>query len=61
MSIRLFSAILALQLILGTIPAYAAESKPSWQIDWEKIVKAAQAEGEVTVYVVDYPRFVDNR
>ena len=55
--IRLFCALLALQIVLGTIPAYAAESKASWQIDWGKIVKAAEAEGEVNVYVVDYPRF----
>ncbi len=57
MSIHLFSAILTLQILLGTIPTYAAESKPSWQIDWETIVKAGEAEGEVNVYVVDYPRF----
>jgi len=32
----------------------AAESKPS---EWEKTLKAAESEGEVAVYVVDYPRF----
>ena len=32
----------------------AAEVKQS---DWEKALKAAEAEGEVSVYVVDYPRF----
>ena len=37
--------------------APAAESRPAWQLEWEKTVKAAEAEGEVTVYVVDYPRF----
>jgi iron(III) transport system substrate-binding protein len=57
MSIYLFSAFLTLQILLGTIPADAAESKLSWQTEWEKIVKAAEAEGEVNVYVVDYPRF----
>jgi hypothetical protein len=35
----------------------AAESRQTWQVDWEKTLKAAEAEGEVTVYVVDYPRF----
>jgi iron(III) transport system substrate-binding protein len=35
----------------------AAESRLSWQVEWEKTLKAAEAEGEVTVYVVDYPRF----
>ena len=57
MSIHLFSAIVALQIFVGTISASAAESKPSWNIEWEKIVKAAEAEGEINVYVVDYPRF----
>jgi hypothetical protein len=35
----------------------AAESRQSWQVEWEKTLKAAETEGEVTVYVVDYPRF----
>ena len=35
----------------------AGESRPGWQVEWEKALKAAEAEGEVTVYVVDYPRF----
>jgi hypothetical protein len=34
----------------------AGESRPGWQVEWEKTLKAAEAEGEVTVYVVDYPR-----
>ena len=38
-------------------PGRAAESRPTWQVEWEKTLKAAEAEGEVTVYVVDYPRF----
>jgi ABC-type Fe3+ transport system substrate-binding protein len=37
--------------------AGAAESKESWQVEWEKTLKAAETEGEVAVYVVDYPRF----
>ena len=35
----------------------AGESRATWQVEWEKTLKAAEAEGEVTVYVVDYPRF----
>ena len=57
MSIRLPSIILALHILFGTLPAWAADSKPTWQIEWDKAVKAAEAEGEVNVYVVDYPRF----
>jgi iron(III) transport system substrate-binding protein len=37
--------------------ARAADSKPAWQLEWEKTIKAAEAEGGVNVYVVDYPRF----
>jgi len=57
MSNQIFCAFIALHILVGTIPAWAAESKPSWQIEWEKIVKAAEDEGEINVYVVDYPRF----
>jgi ABC-type Fe3+ transport system substrate-binding protein len=35
----------------------AAESRSAWQVEWDKALRAAEAEGEVTVYVVDYPRF----
>ena len=57
MTIHLFRAVLALQLLVGTTHAYAAEAKSSWQLEWDKLVKAAEGEGEVNVYVVDYPRF----
>src|SRR5262245_44365316 len=51
------TTLLSLQIFLGSISSHAAESKPAWQSKWEKTLKAAEAEGEVTVYVVDYPRF----
>src|SRR4029077_6663356 len=35
----------------------AGESGGTWQVEGEKTQKAAEAEGEVAVYVVDYPRF----
>src|SRR5712692_1886430 len=39
--------------ILGTIPmAGAGESKPSWQVDWEKTVEAAKREGQVVLSTV---------
>src|SRR5258706_10351250 len=37
--------------------ARAGEPRAAWQVEWEKTLKAAEAEGEVSVYVVDYPRF----
>ena len=33
---------------------YAAESKPAWQVEWEKTVEAAKKEGQVTVYISGY-------
>jgi iron(III) transport system substrate-binding protein len=32
----------------------AAESKPAWQIEWEKTLEAAKKEGQVTVYISGY-------
>jgi iron(III) transport system substrate-binding protein len=31
-------------------PPFAAEGKPSWQVDWEKTLQAAKQEGQVTLY-----------
>jgi ABC-type Fe3+ transport system substrate-binding protein len=50
-------SLVLLHLLVASGAARAAESKPAWQVEWEKALKAAEAEGEVTVYVVDYPRF----
>src|SRR5215510_254117 len=55
--IFLFSVSITLVFLFFTGEAgRAAEPKPNWQVEWEKALKAAEAEGEVTVYVVDYPR-----
>jgi iron(III) transport system substrate-binding protein len=53
-----FILLIALSLIASRGTGGAAESGPS---DWEKTLKSAEAEGEVTVYVVDYPRFTVNQ
>ncbi|HXV80514.1 MAG TPA: extracellular solute-binding protein [Candidatus Binatia bacterium] len=50
------SLIVALFLFIAKGAGEAAE-KAGWQAEWEKTLKTAEAEGEVTVYVVDYPRF----
>ena len=52
----LFRLTISLLLFVATQAGGAAESGPTWQVEWEKTLKAAEAEGEVTVYVVDYPR-----
>ena len=41
---------------ISSSAARAAESRAAWQVEWEKTLKAAETEGEVAVYVVDYPR-----
>ena len=50
------ASITLLHLFFASGAAPAAEFRPSWQVEWEKTLKAAEAEGEVAVYVVDYPR-----
>src|SRR4051812_10507888 len=49
-------ALLCILLSGGAAVARAGEAS-GWQVEWEKTVKAAEGEGEVSVYVVDYPRF----
>jgi iron(III) transport system substrate-binding protein len=53
----LVSVVLTLHLLAANGLGRAADSRSTWQLDWEKTLKAAEAEGEITVYVVDYPRF----
>src|SRR5919198_3374349 len=40
-------------LLLSTAVGLAAESKPPWQVEWEKTVAAAEREGQVTPYIFD--------
>ena len=54
----LFSvSIILLIHFVASGPGRAGESRSGWQVEWEKALKTAEAEGEVTAYVVDYPRF----
>ena len=50
---RLSMAILySLIVVIGSLdPAQAAESRPPWQMDWEKTVKAAEEEGALVIYM----------
>jgi len=34
--------------------AFAAQVKPAWQLEWEKVVEAAKKEGQVSVYISGY-------
>jgi iron(III) transport system substrate-binding protein len=50
-------ALTSLLFLVSNVAAPAAEPRAAWHVEWEKTLKAAEAEGEVAVYVVDYPRF----
>src|SRR6266498_3047169 len=43
--------IVILLSVLFVNGAVAAETKPGWQQQWEKIIQGAKKEGQVTVYV----------
>jgi ABC-type glycerol-3-phosphate transport system substrate-binding protein len=38
---------------------YGAESRPAWQANWERTVKAAEAEGQLTVYISGYSAVIE--
>lgn len=38
-------------LYLATPFSHAAESKPGWQAEWEKVVAGAKKEGQVNIYI----------
>ena len=40
--------------------AHAADSKPNWQAEWQRTVKAAEEEGQLTVYVSGYGALIDS-
>ena len=50
---RVFALFIMLCLFPGDA-AYAAESKPAWQAEWDKTLEAAKKEGQVTVYISGY-------
>ncbi len=46
------AAIQAMLLCLAlSVISYAAESKPAWQADWDKTIKAAEEGGALTIYM----------
>jgi ABC-type Fe3+ transport system substrate-binding protein len=51
----LVAGFLALAAI-GTYPraTHAADAKPAWQAEWEKVLAAAKKEGQVAVYISGY-------
>ena len=51
--------LLVCQLIGSTRPILAAESKASWQAEWDRTVRAAEQEGQVTVSIGGYGAIID--
>lgn len=50
-------------LILGLCSSgfsHAAESMSTWQAEWERTVKAAEEEGQLTVYIAGYGALIDS-
>ena len=45
------SMLVILFVLLSLSVAHAAESKPNWQIEWERTVSAAKKEGSLSLYL----------
>ena len=56
---RIGEFLMALPLLTFAIVASAADSKSAWQVEWERTVKAAEAEGQLTVYIAGYSAVVE--
>jgi ABC-type Fe3+ transport system substrate-binding protein len=56
----LISLLLFVWLFIGSMkPVFAADSKASWQAEWERTVAAAEKEGQVTVSIGGYGAIID--
>jgi iron(III) transport system substrate-binding protein len=60
MKLVLGAILLLGQLISPSRPILAAESKASWEAEWEKTVAAAEREGQVTVSIGGYGAIIDS-
>ena len=56
--LKKISAVFFIALWVAT--ANAAESKPNWQAEWERTLRAAEEEGQLTVYVSGYGALIDS-
>jgi len=46
--------VLAMAFCGAASAALAAQAKPGWQIEWEKILEAAKKEGQLSIYISGY-------
>ena len=60
MKIAVFAFLIAAQLLTANLCALAADSKSSWQAEWDRTVRAAEQEGQVTVSIGGYGAIIDS-
>ena len=56
---RAVVGLIVFQLMFEIGLVTAAETKPGWQVEWEKTVEAATKEGQVTVYIGGWVAVID--
>jgi ABC-type Fe3+ transport system substrate-binding protein len=52
--LRKLLAIIGLSLVLNVNANVSGQSKPAWQLEWEKTVDAAKKEGQLVIYISGY-------
>lgn len=52
--------LIAGHFVAGNRLVFAAESNPSWQSEWDRTVRAAEQEGQVTVSIGGYGAIIDS-
>jgi iron(III) transport system substrate-binding protein len=57
---RLAKLTLGLLILCLSSPILAGEAKPPRQQEWEKTIKAAEEEGQLTVYIAGYGAIIDS-
>ncbi len=60
MKIAIFAFLIAAQLLVADSSVRAADSKSSWQAEWDRTVRAAEQEGQVTVSIGGYGAIIDS-
>ncbi|HWH76882.1 MAG TPA: hypothetical protein VNT76_05900, partial [Candidatus Binatus sp.] len=48
------SLVVVVLVLLFSSSAPAAQPKPTWQVEWEKVLEGAKKEGQVAVYISGY-------
>jgi len=51
---KIITFVILAALLLVTHDALAAQAKPAWQVEWEKILEAAKKEGQLSIYISGY-------